>query len=413
MNEQELLRRIDRAMDTIVIDVPPPLGQLLRDGHLRRQRRSRRIVAMTVSAIVLAVGGVTLADSLLFQGPGRTVAGPPTPDSEPFPPVGTKFVGMGRIVVAVPVPWRVRENGCARPWGVIFRYPDEVTSAGDPDCPTDSGVAEFRTLAIGRLDSVEGRRIASSQLGSESSTGAVAVREGSGLYAFPEFCGGTNSSEVEDCQLTFAVPADDVFFRVHIRGKDARQETLSIRDSVRRLPERYTTMPSLQGLSPEEVEPVLEGAGLNLAPNPEWPADGNLVATDPPFGSIIPVEAEVRITASQRCPPIPAGRQLNDRSGLPIGTEVEHVALDESGTVAAWLEPPRSPSPLPWLVVYDLRRQEVIAEEDLGVGEASRQESVRIADGTVYYRSSADPNVWLKYQWGVDDFPEVYMACNE
>ncbi len=55
----------------------------------------------------------------------------------------------------------------------------------------------------------------------------------------------------------------------------------------------------------------------------------------------------------------------------------------------------------------------MIAEEDLGVGEASRQESIRIADKTVYYRSSADANVWLKYQWGVDDFPEVYMACNE
>lgn len=206
MNEHELLRRIDRAMDATVLDVPPPLHQLLQDGRLAKRRRSRRTLLTTASALLLAIGAVALTARLTSQPPRTTVS-------------------------------------------------------------------------------------------------------------------DTSNSE-----------------------------------------------------------------------------------TSPP---------QVRVDPNTRCPPVPAGRQLKDTSGLPVGPAVTYVALNESGTVAAWLEPGRSRSPLPWLVVYDLQLKQEIASEDLGIGEGSRAKSVRIAKSTVYYRSSADANVWLKYQWEKDDFPTVYTTCRD
>lgn len=109
------------------------------------------------------------------------------------------------------------------------------------------------------------------------------------------------------------------------------------------------------------------------------------------------------------CPPVRATTHHLDRSTVPAPRGAQGVTANDSGTVASWFEP--ESGPLPFLVVYDLVSGVELAREDLGPGEARRSSSLRMDENALYYRSSADAKVWLRYRWGVDDYPTVYANC--
>ena len=89
--------------------------------------------------------------------------------------------------------------------------------------------------------------------------------------------------------------------------------------------------------------------------------------------------------------------------------DAQHTAVNASGTVAAWFNQSRL---LPELIVFDLARTEELAREDLGVADVADNPSLRILGQALYYRSAADPDVWMRYAWAEDTYPLVYSACN-
>ena len=145
----------------------------------------------------------------------------------------------------------------------------------------------------------------------------------------------------------------------------------------------------------------------------QWTADGSR-GVDPstasrPTGSAttpLPGEAPVR---EGPCPPVPASINDIDRSTVPAPNDAEGLTANDAGTGATWFEP--ESGPLPFLVVYDLVSGVELAREDLGVGEDLRSSSLRMDESAVYFQSSADANVWLRYRWAVDDYPSVYVVC--
>lgn len=136
-----------------------------------------------------------------------------------------------------------------------------------------------------------------------------------------------------------------------------------------------------------------------------WP-DSYVVCRSEPQSTPLPGEAPINQGA---CPPVPASPHEIDRSTVPAPDDVKGLTANDAGTVAAWFEP--ESGPLPFLVVYDLVSGVELAREDLGVGEDLRSSSLRVDESALYYQSSADANVWLRYRWGVDDYPRVYVLC--
>ena len=86
-----------------------------------------------------------------------------------------------------------------------------------------------------------------------------------------------------------------------------------------------------------------------------------------------------------------------------------HFAVGATGEVAAWFSVDGA---LPTLTVYDLGVRQVLATEDLGVGDVAEQPSLRVGADAVYYRTGADADVWMRYRWTKDDYPSVYVVDN-
>jgi len=161
---------------------------------------------------------------------------------------------------------------------------------------------------------------------------------------------------------------------------------------------------------------LVVGGGLALQ---QWTADGRTArevgpadipttASITPLPNITPLPGEAPVGKGP-CPPAPTSTTDVDRSTVPAPDDAEGLTANGRGTFAAWFEP--TSGPLPFLVVYDLTSGKEVAREDLGVIDDLRSASLRIDDEALYYRSSADARVWLRYQWGVDDFPSVFVVC--
>lgn len=157
---------------------------------------------------------------------------------------------------------------------------------------------------------------------------------------------------------------------------------------------------------------LVVGGGVTLQ---QWTA-GEDAALDPGIAdtptapaspNITPLPSEAAVGQGP-CPPVPASSRDVDPA-VPAPNDATGLTVNDSGTVAAWFEP--MSGRLPFLVVYDLTAAQELAREDLGVGDDLRSESLRIDDAALYYQSSADAKVWLRYRWAVDDFPSVYVVC--
>lgn len=145
----------------------------------------------------------------------------------------------------------------------------------------------------------------------------------------------------------------------------------------------------------------------------QWRTDGKTgvdqsIASTPTGPATTPLPGEAPVSDGP-CPPVPASTSDIDRSTVPAPDDAKGLTANDAGTAATWFEP--ESGRLPFLVVYDLVAGVELAREDLGVGEDLRSSSLRMDESALYYQSSADANVWLRYRWGVDDYPSVYVLC--
>lgn len=163
-------------------------------------------------------------------GPSQVVDGPPSESSVPPPPGGSRWVGSGQVVVAVPEWWTTGQTQCFEPVEDTVYFDSGVTK----DCvdpPPRSVVTEVSALAV--LDA--GHGYGEQILGEMKPVSVVEDRDILELDSCEAWFDGV-------CRRLFAVPSEDVVFAVTIAEKgDGDYE--SIRDSLRVLPFGWTTVP--------------------------------------------------------------------------------------------------------------------------------------------------------------------------
>src|SRR5262245_51824671 len=236
MSDNSHLRsKLTAAADQILVH-PPPTGRELEElARGLQQRRRRRIVAVAAAVVMpaVAIGAVWLASG--NAGPEGAPVGQ-TPQS-PTAPQGRTLIGMGGVVVAVPDTWIVAENGCARPTGVIFRYPDRESEwPSDANCPKFPDGGDWAAIAVGRLSSPSGEKLVDSSWVRTRRVSGIEVNESSFQYPEPALCGVGDVASQQDCDVLFWAPSTDTFFRLHVRGENAKAEVDAIRDSLQLLP---------------------------------------------------------------------------------------------------------------------------------------------------------------------------------
>ena len=272
-------------------------------------RMTRILGAVLLAALLTGCGSETAPGTDAGSGTGTAPAhGEPEPSGElPLPPDGTRWVGFGRVVVAVPEWWSTGETRCLAPVETTV-YFDLGATADCPDPVPPAVTQEVSALAV-----LDGRR----GYGEHLLADMTPVAEVAGRQVL----------EREDCERwfegvcrrVFAVPTEGVVFAVTINDA-ADGDYEAIRDSLRILPDGQTTVPLATadgwtpswGASPRTVDAVvraLEAAGLRpdvttaertrrsdvlIADLPE----GSLLGIEPSLGSVIEDGGTVTVTVS-------------------------------------------------------------------------------------------------------------------
>ncbi|MBZ5739589.1 PASTA domain-containing protein [Nocardioides mangrovi] len=213
-------------------------------------------------------------------------------------PDGTRWVGSGRVVVAVPDWWTTGETRCLLPVEDTV-YWDSGAVADCADVPARSEVREASTLAV--LDAEHG--YAEHLLTQMDPAGAVDGREVVELD-------GCDAWIPDVCRHVFAVPSEHVVLAVTI-ADEADGDYQEIRDSLRILPDGRTTVPlDIHGTTPtwgaepayvDHLTRALEDAGLQVevATIPaEDLTPGSLLEVEPALGSVVDEGATVTVTVA-------------------------------------------------------------------------------------------------------------------
>lgn len=262
-----LLDRLDQAPVG-----QPPLPELLRAGHAaKRRRRSAAALAGGVAAIVLVVAGVW---ALAGSGPDHA------DDLAVTPAAGTKYVGIGRVVVAVPDAWTLSNAWCTGASTDVFTYPQLV----DGVCPA-SETPHASTMTITTSPAPGGERLrAAGRVGGH----AVVDSGRSCLDSLPPHCGET-----------FGIPSLDAYFTVVSGMVDAEKVIGAIRGSLTVLPRGQVALPSVVGETQQQATDELKGLGLRVvvaAPlcTPGGDCD-HLLNSDPNGGTIVATGSAVTL----------------------------------------------------------------------------------------------------------------------
>jgi hypothetical protein len=243
---------------------------------------TRTVVLTVLAVLAVAAGGLALARGV--DGPDSTTG----PSALPAAPEGTRWVGMNRVVVAVPDWWTTGETQCLKPVEDTVYF----ESGAMTDCSDEPHPATLREVS------------------------ALAVLDGTCCYGEHELRSMTPVTEVDGhqvvaregceewfrgvCRRLFGVPDLGVVFAVTIADEgDGDHE--AIRDSVRVLPDGLTTVPLEvgSGFTPgygtepslvDDVVAAVEKAGLQADVTRVSPraGDGGLTGDLPP-GSLLEV----------------------------------------------------------------------------------------------------------------------------
>lgn len=225
-----------------------------------------------------------------------------SPDAEE--PEGTRWVGSGRVVVAVPDWWSTGETQCLQPVEDTV-YWDSGAVADCADAPGRSEVREASTLAVLDPDGGYAEQLLT-QMEPAGEVDGVEVLE---LAGCDDWLPGV-------CRHVVAVPSEHVVLAVTIADEDDGDYD-EIRDSLRILPDGQTTVPLDVGMETPtwgaeprvaaELARRLEAAGLEvettvLDPSADDVGDiadlpeGSLLDVEPALGSVVDEGATVTIT---------------------------------------------------------------------------------------------------------------------
>lgn len=234
----------------------------------------------------MAVAGLT--------GP-RIPAAPAEPAADlPAPPAGMRWVGIGRVVVAVPETWSTGETRCLEPVADTV-YVDGGVIADCGHAPPAAEVRASSSLAV-LVGPHAARRL----------QGSVPIGEVAG-HAVVEHPGCTPGAH-DQCRRLFALPDLGVVLAARLVDDDGRYE--QIRDSLRVLPAGLATVPLHVATMPpareeasfvDRLARTIEDAGFRVEvetvpPSPALRAGS--VAVTPERGSVVPEGATVTITVA-------------------------------------------------------------------------------------------------------------------
>jgi hypothetical protein len=262
---------LDELWEAIPVG-PAPTDVVVSRGRVVRRRRRLAVIGVAASVVAVAVAATLVVRT---NGDGHPV---PTVT----PPAGTRYVGIGHVVVAVPEGWADGAASCNSP------YRDTVYFPWPQDC-----VGRFRSVSSVAISTV---RMNSGVVGKPVADGRVG---GHRVVAQPPLCmPGTGP---EACIQTFGVPDLHVWFSVRVpRGVGAFEQVRAIRRSLTLLPDAQTAVPFVNPRSPLAAwQRALRDAGFVVRAH-ESTCRGNAscadrVTTTPAAGNVVPTGSTVTI----------------------------------------------------------------------------------------------------------------------
>lgn len=117
MNDDNLTEILERSVADVRVG-PPPLATLHRTARRRRRRTSYAAGLGAAAAVAVVAGGVALwpAGDVVTRDLTPSTSGPASP--RPIveaPPAGSRWVGVGQAVIAVPDSWGTNQIRCGTP----------------------------------------------------------------------------------------------------------------------------------------------------------------------------------------------------------------------------------------------------------------------------------------------------------
>jgi hypothetical protein len=254
---------------------PAPVEDLVSRGRSRRRRRLS--LAGGVAALVLAAGAFVVqphSDDHVATG---LVSAPP----------GTRYVGIGQVVVAVPMGWSDGAASCNSPRRDTVYFP----------WPQDCSPGSFRSVSSVAISSVPmNDGFAGGMTPDGSANGHEVVARPNPARCLP----GTGP---ETCVQSFGVPDLDAYFSVRVPRDQSGSldQVKAIRDSLRVLPAGQTAVPFVTpGSSLEAWEGALRDAGFavrvkhSTCPPNAFCLSG-VLGTEPAAGNVAPTGSTVTI----------------------------------------------------------------------------------------------------------------------
>jgi hypothetical protein len=243
MNEHDATRLLDRRAESVPAGVIP-VDEVIAGGRTRVRRRRAAMAGVSMFTVIAIAGAVVVQQGAAGDPDGGR------PASEVLDaPDGTRLVGLGRVVVAVPTAWSTGSTRCYKPVADTVYY----ESGAMTDCSDEPTQQELRAASSLAVSSSQDAGHYGFIRTDEMSTGTPV--DGAEVLEGPVRC--TSDALPVACSQEFAVPSEEVAFRITFAGRDARADVAAVRASLRMLPEGYTTVP-LHGLF--DVDPALPTA---------------------------------------------------------------------------------------------------------------------------------------------------------
>jgi hypothetical protein len=278
LTDDQATQLLERLAGTVP-ESPAPLERLVASGRRRRTRR-RRLSTLGIGSLA-AVLAVTTVGTVHLARDDRE---PPLPVAEhvapPVPPPGTRYVGRGRMVVAVPTSWTTFTKAvCVQPRADFVRFEPIHT---DYRCPFVVGPRQLHLTGV---------TIGSAELGPKASYGVRCL-----------------TSRPPRCRANLQVPDEDVTFALEGYANESPDVLKAVAASVTTLPDGWTTVPYVETKNRgfptfTDVERALRAAGLRVeVANPELLGTANgkpwVETTVPATGEVVAEGGTVSVTLS-------------------------------------------------------------------------------------------------------------------
>lgn len=234
--EDLLVRELERRADGVPVG-PAPVAAMVRQAGVRRSRPA--LVALAAAAVAAVVVGVAVLVPSSERSSAPPAAPSPSPTAaadptNPEPPPGTRYVGHGRVVVAVPLGWGTNALHCGEPTRdtVVVGNPVIEACLG----PRTEG-AESVEVLVGRqrYDRFPIINYAPEEL----------VLDGVPAFRSPAVCDG----EPVVCAVSLEVPSEKV--QLVIESSTSKRAVEDLVAAVRVLPEALTKRVGIGHLSIE------------------------------------------------------------------------------------------------------------------------------------------------------------------